>query len=147
MEENGMVMAPDLQSALLCDDVRQERTGKFILIGLFDSLGSAAFPFRHPRLFLATRWCSGQGEFRQQTRIVGPDMTTPVVQGQEIPVRLRDGEASATNVELFVNTEFREPGTHWVEILLDGDLKIRFPLRVMRRERRGGGEGPAVGEA
>ena len=35
-----MAMIPDLQSSLLCDDVRQERTGKFILIGLFDSLGS-----------------------------------------------------------------------------------------------------------
>lgn len=141
MESDEMVMAPDLQSALLCDDVRQERSGKFILIGLFDSLGLPAFPFRQPRMFVATRWCSGQGEFRQQTRIVGPDMTTPVVQGQEIPVRLRNGEASATNVELFVNTEFREEGTHWVEILLDGDLKIRFPLRVMRRERHPG-DGP-----
>jgi hypothetical protein len=145
MEDNGMVMVPDLQSTLLCDDVRQERSGKFILIGLFDSLGSPTFPFRQPRMFVTTRWCSGQGEFRQRTRILGPDMTTPVVQGQEIPVRLRDGEASATNVELFVNTEFREEGTHWVEILLDEDLKIRFPLRVMRRERRSGDAVPGLG--
>ena len=49
-----MAMIPDLQSSLLCDDVRQERSGKFILIGLFDSLGSPQFPFRHPRLFLVT---------------------------------------------------------------------------------------------
>ena len=138
MDNDGMVMVPDLQSTLLCDDVRQERSGKFILIGLFDSLGSPTFPFRQPRMFVTTRWCSGQGEFRQRTRIVGPDSETTVVQGQEIPVRLQNGEAAATNVELFVNTEFREEGTHWVEILLDGDLKIRFPLRVMRRERRPG---------
>jgi hypothetical protein len=43
-KEGAMAMLPDLQSTLLCDDVRQERTGKFILIGLFDSLGSPTVP-------------------------------------------------------------------------------------------------------
>lgn len=125
-----MAMLPDLQSTLLCDDVRQERTGKFILIGLFDSLGSPQFPFRHPRMFLVTRWCSGEGEFEQHTKILRPDMSSLVAEGRKIPVKLANAEATATNVELFLNLEFHEPGTHWVEILLDGDLKIRFPLRV-----------------
>ncbi|MDR0993895.1 MAG: hypothetical protein LBN38_04935 [Verrucomicrobiota bacterium] len=123
-------MIPDLQSTLLCDDVRQERTGKFILIGLFDSLGSPSFPFRHNRMFLVTRWCSGEGEFLQHTKILRPDMSTMVAEGRQIPVKLPNTEATATNVELFLNVEFHQPGTHWVEILLDGDLKIRFPLRV-----------------
>ena len=125
-----MAMLPDLQSTLLCDDVRQERTGKFILIGLFDSLGSPAFPFRHPRMLLVTRWCSGEGEFEQHTRILRPDMSTLVAEGRKIPVKLPNAEATATNVELFLNLEFHEAGTHWVEVLLDGDIKIRFPLRV-----------------
>lgn len=125
-----MAMLPDLQSTLLCDDVRQERTGKFILIGLFDSLGSPHFPFRHPRMFLVTRWCSGEGAFEQHTKILRPDMSTLVAEGRKIPVKLPNAEATATNVELFLNLEFHGPGTHWVEILLDGDLKIRFPLRV-----------------
>ena len=125
-----MAMLPDLQSTLLCDDVRQERTGKFILIGLFDSLGSPTFPFRHPRMFLTTRWCSGEGDFEQRTRILRPDMSSVVAEGRPIPVKLPHAEATATNVELFLNLEFHEPGTHWVEVLLDSDIKIRFPLRV-----------------
>lgn len=125
-----MAMLPDLQSSLLCDDVRQERSGKFILIGLFDSLGSPKFPFRHARMFLVTRWCSGEGSFEQHTRILRPDMESIVAEGRKIPVNLANSEATATNVELFLNLEFHEPGTHWVEILLDGDLKIRFPVRV-----------------
>ena len=32
-------MIPDLQTSLICDDVRQERNGKFILIGIFDVIG------------------------------------------------------------------------------------------------------------
>lgn len=121
---------PDLQSAILCDDVRQERNGKFILIGLFDAIVVQNLPARYPRLFLVTRWCSGQGEFTQRSRILKPDQSTSLIEGQKIPVRLPNPEATATNVEVFINVEFHHEGTHWVEILLDGDLKIRYPLRV-----------------
>ncbi len=128
---NGQPIPPDLQSCVLCDDVRQEKNGKFILIGLFDTIGAAQFPQTHPRMCVVTRWCSGEGEFRQHSRILAPDQRTVVVEGQQIPVRLASPEATATNVEFFINVVFREPGTHWVEILLDGDLKLRFPLRVI----------------
>ena len=37
-------LTPDLQASLLCDDVRQERNGKFILIGIFAGLIVPAFP-------------------------------------------------------------------------------------------------------
>ena len=123
-------LQPDLQSAILCDDVRQERNGKFILIGLFDAIVVPNLPVRYPRLFLVTRWCSGQGEFTQRSRILRPDETNILVEGQRIPVRLPNPEATATNVEVFLNVEFAQEGTHWIEVLLDGDLKIRYPLRV-----------------
>ncbi|MBW7908586.1 MAG: hypothetical protein H3C50_06660 [Kiritimatiellae bacterium] len=121
---------PDLQSAVLCDDVRQERNGKFILIGLFDAIWVQSLPTRYPRLFMATRWCSGEGTFHQRSRILKPDGTSVLVEGQNIPVTLASAEATATNVEIFLNIEFQTEGTHWVEVLLDGDLKIRYPLRV-----------------
>ena len=125
-------MIPDLQSSILCDDVRQERNGKFMLIGLFDAIASQSLPVRYPRLFMVTRWCSGQGNFQQQTRILKPDLSTPLVEGKIIPVRLQSSEATATNVEVFVNVAFEEVGAHWVEILLNGDLKVRYPLRVSK---------------
>ena len=123
-------MIPDLQSSLMCDDVRQERNGKFILIGLFDAIGAHQFPLVFPRICMVTRWCSGEGEFNQRTRILKPDQNSTLVEGQSIPVRLPNTEATATNVEVYMNVEFHEAGTHWVEILIDGDLKIRYPLRV-----------------
>ncbi len=123
-------ISPDLQSALICDDVRQERNGKFILIGLFDAIMVQNLPTHYPRLFLVTRWCSGEGEFQQRSRIVKPDGLTALVEGQLIPIRLPGPEATATNVEIFLNVAFQEEGTHWVEVLRDGDLAIRYPLRV-----------------
>ncbi len=123
-------MTPDLQSSLMCDDVRQERNGKFILIGIFDAIGAARFPMQHPRLFVVTRWCSGQGSFEQRTRIVGPDLVTPIVSSRAVRLQLPSTEAVATHVEVFLNVAFQQPGTHWVEILLNGDIKIRYPLRI-----------------
>ena len=123
-------MIPDLQSSILCDDVRQERNGKFILIGLFDAIGAPVFPMRYPRLFMVTRWCSGEGEFSQRTRILKPDESSVLTEGKDIPVRLPGPEATATNVEVFLNVAFEAEGTHWIEVLLDGDLKLRYPLRV-----------------
>lgn len=132
-------MIPDLQSCLLCDDVRQERNGKFILLGLFDAVGAPRFPLRFPKLCLVSRWCGGVGEFVQHSRIYAPDQETVVVKGKDVPVRLNDSEGTATNVELFINTEFREPGTHWVEISLDDDLKLRYPLKVNQVQRNNPG--------
>ena len=123
-------MIPDLQSCIICDDVRQERNGKFILIGLFDAIGTPTFPMRYPRLFMVTRWCSGEGKFIQRSRILKPDQSSVLAEGKDIPVQLPSPESTATNVEVFLNVVFEQAGTHWIEVLLDGDLKIRYPLRV-----------------
>ncbi len=130
MSDNDVMIQPDLQSSLLCDDVRQERNGKFILIGLFDIIGVREFPMVYQRLCVVNRWCCGDGEFMQQSRILHPDGVTPIVEGKKIPVKLAGNISSATSVELFMNVKFEEPGTYWIEILLDDDLRLRYPLQV-----------------
>jgi hypothetical protein len=123
-------MPPDLQASLLCDDVRQERNGKFILIGLFDIVGVPALPTVFPRICVVNRWCCGSGDFQQRSRLLRPDGSKVLVEGQPVPIRLPNDEATATSVEVFMNVRIEEEGTHWVEVLLDGDLKLRYPLRV-----------------
>ena len=130
------MMIPDLQSSLLCDDVRQERNGKFILIGLFDVIGMPAFPVVFQRLCLVNKWCCGEGEFQQQSRILKPDGVTPVVVGKSVNVKLSDSEATATSVEIFMNVTFETEGTYWVEVLLNGDLKLRYALKTRKVQHR-----------
>ena len=129
-------MIPDLQSSLLCDDVRQERNGKFILIGLFDVLAVPGFPATFQRLCLVNRWCCGQGDFEQCSRILTCDGDTVLVEGKKVRLKLPDNESTATSVEFFLNVKFEEQGTYWIEILLDGDLKLRYPLRVRKIAQR-----------
>ena len=124
-----MNMIPDLQAAIVCDDVRQERNGKFMLIGIFDRINVAKFPVRYPRLCIYTRWAAGTGEFSQQTRILRSDESV-LLEGRPIRFKLDDPAHSATNIENFINLEFLAPETHWIEVLLDGDLKIRLPLAI-----------------
>lgn len=123
-------MLPDLQSSLLCDDVRQERNGKMIFIGAVEMIGSPQFPLPYPRLCLVNRWCSGSGAFAQQSRILYPDRTTVFREGSEVTIRLPDEEHMATHVEIFLEVVFEEPGTYWVEVLREGQLTLSYPLRV-----------------
>jgi hypothetical protein len=131
-EERGGAMLPDLQSSLLCDDVRQEINGKFILIGLFDMLGVPEFPVVFQRLCVVNRWCCGLGDFTQHSRILKPDGHSVLIEGKQVKVRLPDSEATATSIEFFINVRFETEGTYWVEILLEGDLKLRYPLKARK---------------
>jgi hypothetical protein len=123
-------MIPDLQSSLLCDDVRQERNGKFMLIGIFDGLMVAQIPSAFPRICLVNRWCCGHGTFTQRSRMMAPDGTTTVCDGQAIPINLPDENQIGTSVEIFVNVQFRVQGVHWIEVMLDQQLRLRYPLHV-----------------
>ena len=131
-------VAPDLQSSLLCDDVRQESNGKFMLIGLFDLIGVPKYPAMFHRLCVVNRWCCGAGKFHQHSRILSPDGTTVIVEGKDVEIRLPDSEATATSVEIFMNVQFAVEGTYWIEVLLDGDLKLRYPLKAATVEHKSG---------
>ena len=134
MNETGKTpaLAPDLQASLLCDDVRQERNGKFILIGIFDGLVLPSFPIHFPRLCVVNRWCCGAGQYTHRTRIVGPDGNSKLVEGRPMPVKLPSVDKVATSVEYFVNFEISQPGEYWVEILLDKQLRLRYPLHIRK---------------
>lgn len=125
-------MSPDLQMSVLCDDVRQERSGKFILIGLFDVINLPGYPAVFPRICIVNRWCCGQGTFHERTRIVGADGTKVIAESKDVPVNLVESEATVTNVQMFINLRLETEGVYWVEILLDGDIKLRYPIRATR---------------
>jgi hypothetical protein len=127
----------------LCDDVRQERNGKFILIGLFDVLAVPRFPAVFQRVCIVNRWCCGLGEFNQKSRLLKPDGDTLMIEGKEVTVTLPDNEATATSVEFFLNVKFETEGTYWVEILLDRDIKVRYPLKAKQVTGQGQGPGQA----
>ena len=123
-----MNIRPNLQFSVLCDDIRREENGKFMLIGIFEAITAKVFPAVHPALFVANRWCKGQGSFLQKIRIVNSKDKTIIFQTNEQPFELQDIDGHHTLISKVNNLKFDTPGKYWVEILLDGDLVLNYPL-------------------
>jgi hypothetical protein len=123
-------MIPDLQASFACEDVRVEASGAHTIVGIVNFIGAPTLPIQVIKLCVWTRWSSGVGEFEQVTRVVGPDEET-VLATATTQFRLGNEESHTTNVNIFGGLQFSEAGAHHVEIILDGELKLRFPLRVI----------------
>ncbi len=139
------MLKPDLQFSVLCDDVRREDNGKFILIGIFEAIATLKFPSVYNQLHVVNRWCNGEGRYRQKVRIVSPENAT-VSEVPETEIALSETFATVTAHSVFRNVPFQSPGRHWIEVLLDGDLVQRYPLMVLQLQApagpAGGGERP-----
>ena len=128
MQQETRIM-PTLLFSVLCDDIRREDNGKFILLGLFETVGSKVFPATHAVIYVMNCWSSGLGDFKQRTRILDAKGKV-MVQDEQTSFTLIDLKAKHRVIARFNNLLFSVPGEYSVEILLDNDLKVRYPLIV-----------------
>lgn len=82
------------------------------------------------KLCVFCRWASGQGQFKQLTRILKPDESQ--LAATETQFQLNDEDRLATNIAVFGGVEFTTPGQYPVEILLDNDLILRFYIPIVQ---------------
>lgn len=123
-------MIPDLQASFACEDVRVEASGAHTIVGILNFIGAPTLPIQVIKLCIWTRWSSGVGQFEQVTRLIGPDEET-VLAAATTQFHLGNEESHTTNVNIFGGLQFTQVGAHHVEIILDGELKLRYPLRVI----------------
>lgn len=114
----------------MCEEVRQEVTGNFFLIGVLNFLRVPQLPVMALKLSLFNRWTAGIGQFTESARLVAPDQTTVLRKG-EVKFALQDAASHATNVTVFTQVEFKIPGIYYVEILVDDVMKLRYPVPVV----------------
>lgn len=124
------MIRPDLQFTLLCDDLRVENNGKFILIGLFDNIAAAETPVIHKKFVVVNRWGKGEGRFLEQTRILCAESGEVVAQSNPVPFKLGSMDHLHNVVSQFRNVRFPRIGKYWVEVLLDGELARSFNFYV-----------------
>lgn len=127
---------PDLQATLLCEDVRTELSGQQTLVGVINVVPAPTVPIGFFKLCLWTRWCGGAGEFLQTSLILGSEDDKPISQS-EVKFSLPELESHVTNVHVFGGVQFPKYGIYHVEIHLDGELKLRFPLPVVPIPQKG----------
>src|SRR5215813_10946438 len=134
---------PDLQCSLLCEEIRQEVTGNFFLVGVINFIRVPQLPVVALKLSLFNRWTAGIGQFTETVRLVAPDQTTVLRKG-EVKFHLQDVALHATNVTLFGQVEFKTAGTYYVEVLVDDVMKLRYPMPVILNPPQPQGQPPAA---
>ena len=127
---NATRILPDLQSSLLCEEVRQEANGNFFLIGVINFIRLQQLPVTAFRLMLFNRWTAGLGQFVETTRFIAPDQTT-VLRKCEVKFALQDATHNATTLPIFPQVEFKTAGLYYVEVLVDDVMKLRYPVPVL----------------
>jgi len=129
-QNSAQRILPDLQCALLCEDIRQEATGNFILLGILAFLRVPKVPVTAMKLCVFTRWTAGLGVFEEITRLIAPDEKT-VLRESKVKFGLQDPAHNASNLSVFAQVEFTEPGIYYVEVCVDDVMKMRFPVPVI----------------
>ena len=127
---NATRILPDLQCSLLCEEIRQEVTGNFFLVGVINFIRVPQLPVVALKLSLFNRWTAGVGQFTESVRLIAPDQTTVLRKG-EVKFVLQDAALNATNVTVFAQVEFKIAGTYYIEVLVDDVMKLRYPIPVI----------------
>jgi len=129
----GATRKPDLEYAVVCDDVRFEVGDRISLMGLFDSINAQTFPTVHPRLSVVVAWAGLVGEAQSEIMLFDP---AGGVLGRLGVAKLKEtGEKKgARHIAVTYNVTFRTPGVHQVRIYLDKELVRSIPLPVRRTE-------------
>jgi hypothetical protein len=114
----------------MCEEVRQEANGNFFLLGIMDLVRVPQLPITAFKLSLFNRWTSGVGVFTESVRLLAPDQTT-VLRKSEVKFQMKDPNLTATTVTLFGNVEFTAAGPHYVEVVVDDVMKVRYPINLV----------------
>ena len=151
----GGTKRPALQFSVPCLEVSEDK-GPPSFKYIFYELPFPQFPFKFPEnagFFIANGWCNGKGEFRQRMKIFGPkgkggpppasmglepgtDMggDAPLVDTKDQPFSLKERETPFMAINFIQGFEFREPGTYRIQILLNEEVVLEYPMVVRLAE-------------
>ncbi len=97
---------------------------------MITAIPAQSLPIAFFKLCLWTRWCGGEGSFRQRAAIIAPDDETKLAEFH-VDFQLPEMTANATNVHVFGGLRFEEAGLHTIEVHLDNEFQLRVPLAVI----------------
>lgn len=127
----------DIDLALLADAANMDSNGKLNVLGVFDRIGTATFPARHPRMVLILRFAapiSAAGRHKVTITMRGPDGSQMVRVDGEIQIKPKGPVAGGViRVPHILNLDglvFQHPGPHAFDIDVDGEHHLSLPLTV-----------------
>ena len=123
---------PILQFSVLCDGVAKGQGGKPVFIGIFDNFVRIGVI---PQFFIANRWIYGKGKFKQKIAIKDPELIKSIAEVADQEFVLQNETSPANIISGLVNVNFEKAGAYWVEIYLDAELVMSYPLPVYEQQK------------
>lgn len=132
----------EVQVATLCDSAI-EKDGKLYVWGTFDTICADRVPIMHPQCAFAMRICfqpGDEGDHQLVIRFIDDDgkpkfELPPARLHVELP---KDGYFLTRNQVLNIKgLPFERVGQYSLDVLVDGEMLARIPLRVVLVEKRG----------
>ena len=122
---------PVLQFSVLCDGVAKGQAGKPVFIGVFDNFVRTGVI---AQFFIVNRWIYGKGKFKQKIDIKDPELNKNVVEIADQEFDLLSETSPANIITALVNAKFEKPGVYWVEVYLNNELVMSYPLPVYEQK-------------
>lgn len=130
-------MKPSLQFSVPCLDIDADSPGPQSFQKVFFELPiGASFPYKLSYFYIANGWCSGKGHFRQVLRILNPDGSVLLDTGDQ-PIELEAYERPFMIANKLQDLVFNTPGVYKVQIFLDGELVLQYPMRIFQATSAG----------
>jgi hypothetical protein len=124
---------PTLLCSLVAEDIlRGTDPGdpRLTIFGVLRSIYASRFPAIHGRLTVFDTWLGAEhGTFTEKVRLLSPD-GSEVIGEASTELTLEAGQTFQA-ISHFRNLVFLAPGEHQVQVLLDGQEMIRYPLSVV----------------
>jgi len=121
---------PSLQFSIPCLGVDEEKGKPPSFKYIFYELPFPAFPAECPLFFINNGWCYGLGPHTERTKILRPDKKTVLTDTKDHEFMLEDDETPFMAINMYQEIVFPEPGTYWVQIFLDNQQVIQYPLPI-----------------
>lgn len=132
----GGTQGPHLQFSVPCLNVDDQK-GPPSFQYVFYELPFPQFPFAFPEgegFYVANGWCNGSGSHVQRMKILDPSKQRVLVDTQDQPFTLKKAEEPFMAVNFITGMQFEGPGTYWMQVYLDGNLRLEYPLPVRKAE-------------
>lgn len=127
----------EVDLALLADAATVDASGKLNILGVFDRLGTSAFPTRHPRMSLVLRFSAGvheMGTHEVEIVLKAPEGQEIVRIGGEMnlaagPRQVADG-VLVPHVLNMDGLVFPAAGRYAFDVRVDGEHHVSIPLTL-----------------
>ncbi len=128
-------MVPSLQFSIPCLDIDDSAGPQSFQKIFFELPIGADFPYKLSYFFIANGWCSGKGRYSQKLKILNPDGTTLVDTGAQL-IELESPERPYMISNKLVDLVFQAPGLYRVQVFLDDELRLEYPIRIFQAKSR-----------